>query len=432
MALARKAHPEVPRVSVLDGRLRVDGWETSTPQIVTFFKERTDGANGTDLEDLLDQLLTAGVAAARAGGVAVNVDYIGREFGELQHRLKDDLETAIAAIKKVTDAAFAEDSGSLFLALKEYLGEGGRLDDLFDPRKKDSALGRIQTLFSEHFDGDRSKLARLLDLANTSSPLHSWKRTLDERFDELRKLIEGYHTEAESKLSAEQARADEREKGALKGLDYQELVFGAVNEIAKIFGDTAEATGDVRGVGARKVGDVVVTLNPRDTGGTVVHIVLEAKDRAVGAKPISRELEEARANRGAATALAVYSREEHMPRGAAPFREDGAVQYLCLFEKESPQDRMALNLAYRVARFCALQSLREKPAGVDAAAIRQDIQDARKLLSAFAALKSHLTQLGSSVKEAVTELTEQLEDLRRKLSKALENIDSHISASSGG
>lgn len=419
----------VPHVTLFEGRLRVDGWETATPQIVKFFEERANEGRQPGFSDLLDQLLTAGVAAIRAGGVAVNVDYIEKEFDRLRARLKEDLEAAGAAIKQVTDAAFAEEGGTFLRALKQYLGEGGRLDDLFDPKRKDSALGRIQTLFSEHFDGDRSKLARLLDLTNSNSPLHTWKETIDKRFEELRKLIEGYHTEAERRLASDQARAEEREKSALKGLAYQDLVFQAVNHIAKVFGDSAEPTADLPGVGSSKAGDTVVTINPRDTGGAPVRIVFEAKDRSIGAKPISRELEAARTNRAAAVAIAVYSREDHMPSGASPFREDGPAQYLCLYDKDCPDERLALALAYRIARFCALQGLQEKPAEVDAAAIRQDLQDARKLLSTFASMKTQLTQLQSSVEKGVDGVSSNLDGLKTKLSQILDRIDSRITAS---
>ena len=412
-----------PLVALSDGALHVVDWMTRVPQIVQFFEQMAIAGKGSQFGTILEQALTAGVVSIQAGGVSINVDYIQKEFERLRNQLKSDLDGASATLTQVTESTFSQEGGTLVRALEKYLGEGGRLADLFDPQRKDSALGRIQEILAEHFDGEGSRLGQLLDLTNQRSPLHKWKETIDNGFKELRKLIEDYRASAESRLAADLARAEEREKGTQKGLDYQAVVFDAVNEIAKVFGDVAELVADASGIGGSKVGDIAVSVNTRETGQPSARIVLEAKDRTIGITPMRRELEEAKANRAALIAIGVYSRSEYMPTGSAPFREESPTLYLCLFDKDNTEEKLALTVAYRIARVSALQMMRRECAPVDAAAIREDVREASTLLSAFTTIKRHLTHLRSSMGKGFDGLEGQIEDLRLKLSDVLDRID---------
>ena len=57
-----------------------------------------------------------------------------------------------------------------------------------------------------------------------------------------------------------------------------------------------------------KKGDFVLTIDPARTGGADVRVVVEAKDRAMSGRAIRDELREAKENRAAAVAVAVFGR----------------------------------------------------------------------------------------------------------------------------
>ena len=78
------------------------------------------------------------------------------------------------------------------------------------------------------------------------------------------------------------------------------------------------------------------------------------------------ELREARENRGAAVAVAVFT-PAHAPTGVAPFSLVGGDVY-CVIDPDAPEPA-TLEAAVRLARLLALASLAEREVEVDAAAI---------------------------------------------------------------
>jgi hypothetical protein len=422
-----RSRPET-EVVIAQGRLEVRYWDTQVPEIVKFFEERAAAVpegRSADLAGLLENALRIGVLALRATGLSVNVDYIEREFQRLVGQVEGELDRRVREMSEALEKIFGKD-GALGRALNQYLGEGGQVADLFNPDRRDSAVSRIKELLAAHLDGEGSTLYKTLDLTNPNSPLHKWREELRQGFNEIKTQLENYRTEVETRLAAQQARVEALEKSALKGGAYQDLVFEATSRIARHFGDSVEPTGDLPEIDGSKVGDVVVTVNPRDTGGAPARLVLEAKDRLMGLTPILRELEEARKNRGATAAIAVYSRADLMPAGTGPFSEHGVNLYLCLYEKENP-DAAALELAYRAARFWAMRDLaRAEARAVDPGKAREEIAAARKLLASFASIKGKITQIKTAVGQGTDELENELGRLREGLSQAFDRMDAYL------
>ena len=416
-------------IVVADGAVTIRSFETRAPEVVRYFENRARVGPDGEIQipsALLDRALRVGVLALGNADVSVNVDYVDKEFQRLAARLDTFLEYRVRELNETFEEVFSEDHGRLGQALQDYLGDGGELSALFDPDRRDSAIGRMRELMRDHFDGEGSKLYRLLDITDPRSPLTKWQRELKEQFNGLRRLIEDYRAEHKEQRAAEQARAAEREKGALKGHDFEEQAFVALAEIADVFGDSAEATGAQAATGGRKLGDVVVTVNERDTRGAQLRMVFEAKDRPVGQRPILRELAGAAKNRGAVAAVAVFGRAEHMPTGSAPFREYGNARYLCLYDKEQPEDRLALQLAYRVARFWALADLMPDAAEVDTRGIREDVDAARTLMKDFSSIKRQVTRVRDSVTGGLAQLEGQLDAMREKLATVFDRIDGRV------
>ena len=102
---------------------------------------------------------------------------------------------------------------------------------------------------------------------------HKTQRALLAQMRELEKQLQGLRDEKQ-KL---EELAEERERGTAKGRTYEEAVAEAVDAIAAVQGDVADAVGDERGAGGKK-GDVLVGIDGC-TGPERGRIVFEAKDK---------------------------------------------------------------------------------------------------------------------------------------------------------
>jgi hypothetical protein len=390
--------------------------------VVRLFEGADDGE---DCVDLFDRVVQTGAVALSATKTSLDVHIVDREFSRLSTKLDEVLAEQLGSLARLLDRIFVDESGVLRAALDRYLGEGGSLADMFDPDRRSSAIGRVNDLLDAHFGGQGSKLYQLLDHNDPSSPIRAWHEDLTHQFVEMRRQLEDYRKEAAVNVAAASATAAEHEKGSLKGRDFEAVVFDALEPIARNFGDTVEVTTESPGLGGSKVGDFAVTLNPRDTGGNAVRIVVEAKDRAVGLTPMLRELDEALANRDACMAIAVYSNEGLAPRGAAPFRDHGR-RYLCVLDKADPDECAAVEFAYRACRYWAIAEHVTDDATLDADAIRDDLTQAAGKLKAFVDLKRQVTKLNKTVDEGTGGLTRSIESLHTDLRECFDRLDQRL------
>lgn len=417
---------EQATVRLENGNLVVDGrWETSALEVVRLFEERADP---DDLSPLFDQVVRAGSLAVAAADTSMDVQIIDREFGRLVGRLDEELTSRFGNVARVLDELFRKDGGVLRVALEEYLGDGGSLADMFDPNLRTSAMGKFSALLDAHFDGRDSKLFKLLDHENPASPLSQWHTKLGGQLRELTEKIDGYRLEAATQVAMATGASIERAKGTQKGYDYEDVVFELINECASALGDQVEPTGHECGPSGRKVGDVVVTLSPRDTQGRDVRIVFEAKDRSVGLTPILRELADAMDNRDAVAAVAVFSADDRAPRGTAPFRECTDNRFICVLDPTQSNGSMPLALAYRAARYWAIVDTAGDLSEFDGDAARNDIAAAMAKLRMFSDLKRQLTKVQRGVEQGSAALAAGLDSLQRDLGEVLERLDQRFTA----
>ncbi len=103
----------------------------------------------------------------------------------------------------------------------------------------------------------------------------SAKGTVDAVSAEVDRLL----TALDEKSSRMELVKRTREQIASRGLSFEYELGAALEACCAPHEDILEATGATRGVADDKVGDFVVTLNPRDTGGRGRRVVIEAKDR---------------------------------------------------------------------------------------------------------------------------------------------------------
>ena len=387
--------PLHPSVRIEGDRIVIDRLTVSDPSLAAFLGERPAGDRGP----LVERALRIGLIALQDTGVTVNVDAVKSEFERMVRQAEQVNERAAQALEQTLRANFADGDGRLPRTLEKFLGDRGALrsmvDELFDEKRRDSALGRIGGMLERYFDGDASKLAQLLDPTRLHSPMHQFRQEIAAGFKGLEERLVAIE-------AAAAARGAERARSAAKGGDFEDLLQGMLGEIARGAGDLLDRTGlEAGAILKSKKGDFVLTLDSRVARGHDVRVVIEAKDRVVSARAMRDELREARENRGAAVAVAVFT-PAHAPAGIAPFNVIGDDVY-CVIDPDAPEPAN-LEAAVRLARLLALASLTEREVEVDAAAIATALTAIREQLEVVRQLKTQLTAIGTTAKQVYTGL----------------------------
>jgi hypothetical protein len=377
-------------VHVEGERILIEQLTIADPALAAFVAQRADEAR----MELVERALRIGLLAVLDAGTSLDVDVVRREFDALLQRTETVHLRAAEALDGVLRANFADGDGRLPRTLERFLGNRGELNrfvtELFDEGKRDSAIGRLRSLLGTYFEGDGSRLAQLLDPTRLGSPLHQFRTEMAEGFSKLNDRLTAIEASAAT-------RAVERARSAAKGADFEDLVEGMLAGIVRGMGDLLERTGsDVGDVIRSRKGDFVLTVDPRLCRGADLRVVIEAKDRAVSARQIRLELQEARQNRSAVIGLVVFT-PAHAPSGIAPFDVRGEDVY-CVIDPEAP-DNAVLEAALRLARLHALASLREQGTEVDTDAVSAALTAIRAELEAVRRLKMQLTSISTAARE---------------------------------
>lgn len=362
---------------------------------------------------VVERALRVGLTALQTVGVSLNVDAVRAEFDRLAELNRVENERAATALEQTLRTNFGDGDGRLPRVLEAFLGDKGKLratiDQLFDPNRRDSAIGLLAGMLEDYFDGDASKLANLLDPTRLGSPLHQFRVEMTEGFRAL-------HEKLAAIEAAASARAGERAKGTAKGGDFEDLLEALLGDVARGSRDLLERTGtDAGDAGRSKKGDFVITVDPELTRGSELRIVIEAKDRKVSGREMRDELREARTNRDAAIALVVFT-PSHAPAGIAPFDVRAGDVY-CVLDPADP-DVTVLEAAVRLARLLAIASLREREAEVDAAAIGAALTAIREQLEAVRAMKVQLTSIGTTAGAVTAALDRMREGIAGQIARA--------------
>ena len=377
----------IPSVRIADDRIVIERLTIADPQLAEYLRERP----ADDRTSIVERALRIGLLALQDAGVTVNVDVVRGEFERLLHRAEQVNERAATTLEQTLRTNFADGDGRLPRTLEKFLGYRGALrsmvDELFDEKKRDSAIGRIGRMLETYFDGDASKLAALLDPTRLNSPMHQFRQEIAAGFKGIEERLVAIE-------AAAAARATERAKSAAKGGDFEDVLEALLGDLARGAGDLMERTAAEAGATRRsKKGDFVLSINPLLAHGADLRIVVEAKDRKVSGREMRDELREAKTNRSAAVGLVVFT-PAHAPSGIAPFDVRGGDVY-CVVDPAAP-DLPSLEASVRLARLLAIETMREAEAEVDAAAIRTALVGIREQLDAIRTLKSHLTSISNA------------------------------------
>jgi hypothetical protein len=366
---------EVDRLTLADGPLAA--WLAAQPM--------------DDQAILVERALRIGLTALQSVGVTLNVDAVRAEFERFADQSRATNEKAAQALEQVLRTNFGDGDGRLPRTLEAFLGDRGKLrsmvDELFDPKRQDSAVGRIGSMLGAYFDGDASRLAQLLDPTRLGSPLHQFRSEVADGFRQLQEKLVAIE-------AAQKARAEERARSAAKGGDFEDVLEAMLGEIARGANDLLERCGTESGdAGRSKKGDFVLTLDPDVARGCELRVVIEAKDRKVSGREMRDELRAAKANRDAAAALVIFT-PAHAPAGIAPFDVRAGDVYAVL--DPADPDPTTLGAAVRLARLLALTSVRESEAEVNLVEVQASLTAIREALESIRGLKVQLTNIGTT------------------------------------
>lgn len=394
-------------------RIVIERLSLADPSLAAFLGERPAGERGP----LVERALRIGLIALQDAGVTVNVDAVRSEFERMVRQAEQVNERAAQALEQTLRANFADGDGRLPRTLERFLGDRGALrsmvDELFDETKRDSAIGRIGGMLERYFDGDASKLALLLDPTRLNSPMHQFRLEIAAGFKGLEERLVAIE-------AAAAARGAERARSAAKGADFEALLATMLGEIARGAGDLLDVTGLEAGTVLKsKKGDFVLTVDARAARGHDLRVVVEAKDRPMSMRAMRDELREARENRGAAVAVAVFT-PAHAPTGIAPFTVVAGDVY-CVIDPEAPEPAN-LEAAVRLARLLALASLAEREVEVDAAAIASALTAIREQLEVVRQLKSQLTSISNATKAVWSGLDTMRSNILARVTEAESEI----------
>jgi hypothetical protein len=161
-------------IRLTENKIVIEALTIEDPDIVSMVST-TQGDDERTLaearKDLIIRAMKIGALALQRAQTRVDVEVVRTEFVTLQQQVTQAL-----------DEVFREDNGRMALALQKYLGEGGKLEDLFDPQRKESAISRIQAIFDDHFAGDGARFVKLLDYTEDVSPLRKLQKAFEEQF----------------------------------------------------------------------------------------------------------------------------------------------------------------------------------------------------------------------------------------------------------
>jgi hypothetical protein len=386
------------QVRVLGDTLVVDGLRVDDPCAVRLAREHDDPAA------LVRDAIEIGARVLDREQTAAHADFVKAEFEraarELDTEFVERARRVAERLDQKVDEVFGPEHGHVTQALAKHFGDDSSV----------AVQNRVKALLSEVGVQMREDLRKQFSSDSESNPLAGFQRaslavikqTSDQQAQHLRAMtekLEGLKVEL-AQLKADKDRladvAAAEEKGTAKGRTYEEAVFDAIDAIAVARGDDCDAVGDLRGEGGKK-GDVVVSIDAC-AGPARGRIVFEAKDRKLSKNGALEELDQAIETRGADYGVLVVPSEDELPARTHPLREFNGNK---LFVVHDPSDgsRLALDVAYGLARARVLMA-RSDVGGLDAAALRVEVERAGQAMEDVRRIKSQLTNATNGIDQA--------------------------------
>jgi hypothetical protein len=352
--------------------------------------------------------------------VATNVDLVKRELesglGDLNRRLESTLEDGGTSLAEKIAETFGEDrSGSVQQQIKAIVAEA----------TEQQRIGLLKLLSAE--DGSNPLVAVQARMGKAVLEAEERHRT------EMARLREGHANEARAvqnevaglrenlarlleKQQAEERLAEAEEAGTRKGRSFEEKVHEVIDEIAGAREDVAHHVGDLPGETRGKKGDTVVEIGAA-LGPCLAKIAFDPKDTSNLTRPKAWEvLNGSLDDRGADYAVLAVATEDNLPAGTQNLVEYEGNKLIVAVDREAPE-RIVLETAYGLARARALAGRKEDLA-LDAPAMKEAIEEARRALEALKTARQALTGVRKNADSIESALARMEETAKAALARA--------------
>ena len=399
-------------VRALDDRLFIDSLTVNDERAARVVRERAEA--GQPPPKTVADAIEIGARVLDREDAAAEVDYVRAEFERQAAELRERLTRSL-------------DAGD------EQLSE--RIAASFDGAREGSVQQQIRDMLVRALEHQRTALARQFSAEDGTNPLTDFKTGVVQalrqsdarhqkeseanrtRIEELtRELVE-----LKQRDEGDRRVAEAEDAGTRKGRSFEERVHVALDRIATARGDCALHVGDEAGIGGTKKGDTVIEVGASD-GPTAGRIAFEAKDEQLSKNKAWAELNGAMAERQAEFAVLVVAGEENVPAGREQLAEYEGNKMIVAVDPELP-DELGLDLAYRYARL-RLMLKREGELSLDAAGVRDTVEEARSALKNAQTIRLALTNAGKSVAKA----REGVDELVSSVDARLERVETLVSS----
>jgi hypothetical protein len=358
------------------------------------------------------EALKVGVIALQTACPTLDTQIVKNQFAEMQK----DFGEALAR-------CFAEKDGLLPKSLNDALGDKGTLSQFF-LRYFDPETGRLVRLMDDQI-GPSSKFGKLFDPKNKDGVIavieDKVKRLVEQKLNEvldefsldeddsamsrLKTMIESAFNGLREALGVKVARAEEAERGHVKGFCFEEDLYQVVAEMGRQFGDETELVRGTPGILKCKTGDFLITLG-ETTGAPGLRIAVEVKDQDYKPKKAIAELQEAKKNREAVSGIFVFA------KGSEPV-EFGNLKRIDKAELAEGGPLPFVWAAYELARVQAVAAVRKEAGGkLDLERIQQHIDGIAAWVPRLAEIISKASTIqksGSTIEDAAKEIKEDIE-----------------------
>jgi hypothetical protein len=418
-----------PRVAVIGDVVVADALAVRDRCAVELVRERSEA--GADPAEVLIDAIEIGARVLAREQAEVNADFVRTEFEKVSREVEDAFtekaKTVAEFLGQRVDDVFAPDTGRL---AKE-------LERLFGAESAVAVQHQLRTVMAEQSAEMRADLLKQFSSADAHNPLADFKagtmaamrraaeqqdanlKALNEQVTGLREELVKLQAEREKQLGV----AAEHARSTAKGRPYEEAVFEAVDAIARARGDDCDAVGDLPGTGGRK-GDVIVGVDGC-AGPPRARIVFEAKNAYVPKNKAVAELDAAMEQRDADYAVWVVPDQELLPGRGAQLREVNGNKLFVVHDPDDPAGP-ALEVAYALARARTVMA-RAEGDGLDAGALRNELERALAAMDDVRRIKSQLTAATGGIDAARKILDEMADRVRGHLAQ----IDALVVAGTG-
>jgi hypothetical protein len=379
------------------------------------------------------EALKVGVIAVQTACPTLDTQIVKDQFAEMQQDFGEAIARCFAEkdglLPKSLNDAFG-DKGTLSQFFQRYfdpetgrfmhlmdgqIGPSSRFGKLFDPRNKDGVIAMIEEKVKGLVEKKLNEVLAEFSLDKDESAMSRLKTMIESAFNGLREA-----------LGVKVARAEEAERGHVKGFNFEEDLYQIVAEMGRQFGDETGLVRGTPGILKCKTGDYLITLG-ETTGAPGLRIAVEVKDQDYKAKKAIAELQEAKKNRDAVSGIFVFAKGREPVEFGNFKRIDN--DFYCTADKAALAEGRPLPLvwaAYELARVQAVAAVRKEAGGkLDLERIQQHIDGIAAWVPRLAEIITKAKTIqnsGSIIEDAAKEIKEDIEQ-RAKQVLALLRLD---------